>query len=189
MLSTIAQFVIQYGYIAVGIGCFFEGEIAVFAGMIAAREGALMVQGVFWAALVATFIGDNVWFQVGRVFGRPALVRRPRYRRKIARVEYLVDRYGAPVIIGFRFFYGLRYVTPFVLASLGIPTWRFALYDAAGVLLWTAVISVAAYYLAGAAEQALGWIQHAEIGLLATLAAGVLIAAIAVWLIRRRRRR
>lgn len=189
MLTTLAQFVLQYGYIAVGVGCFFEGELAVFAGMIGAQENALAPQGVFLAAFAATFISDNLWFQVGRIVGRPALTRRPRYRHKAARVEYLVDRYGAPVMIGFRFFYGLRYVTPFVLASLGIASWRFALYDAVGSLIWALTISVAGYYLAGVAEQAVGWIQHAEIGLLAALGAGVLVTLTIALVIRRRRRR
>lgn len=188
MLSTLAQFVAQYGYIAVGIGCFLEGEISVFAGMIAAREGILTPLGVFLTALIATYIADNFWFQIGRIFGRPALVKRPRYRRKAARVEYLVDRYGPVVMIGFRFFYGLRYVMPFVLASLGIASWRFALYDAIGVVLWSVTISIAAYYLAGIAERAVEWITHAEIGLLGGVAAAVLIAVCIALLLRRRRR-
>lgn len=189
MLSTIAQFAAQYGYIAVGFGCFFEGEIAVFAGMLAAREHVLTPEGVFLTALIATYISDNALFQAGRIWGRPALVKRPRYRRKAARVEYLVDRYGAPVMIGFRFLYGLRYVMPFVLASLGISSWRFALYDAIGTFIWSLAISVAAWYLAGIAERAVGWIVHAEMGLLIGLAAAVLIAICVMIYVRGRRSR
>ncbi len=184
MLSAFTQIVSQYGYVAVGVGCFFEGEIAVFAGMIAVHEHAMTIHGVFLAALVATFLGDNLWFQIGRLFGRTALIRRPHYRVKVMRVEYLVDRFGAPVMIGFRFFYGLRYVTPFVLASLGIASWRFAFYDAIAVFIWAVAISVAGYYLAGVAEQALAWIKHAEIGLLSTVGAATLITLIIVMIVR-----
>lgn len=188
MVETLSHLISQYGYFAVALGCFFEGEAAVLLGMLAAHREILTYGGVWIAATLGTMAGDNFWFHTGRIAGRPALARRPHWQAKIARVERLLSRYGPWVIIGFRFLYAVRTITPFVLGAVGISPWRFLFYDVIGTLIWSTTITIIAYFLAGAIQRAMGHIQNVEQALLVVVV--VIVSAVSVvYYVRRRRRR
>lgn len=185
MVETLSHLIANYGYIAIAAGCFFEGETAVLLGMLAAHKGILTEHYVWLAATLGTLIGDNIWFQIGHKMGRPALAKRPKWHAKATRVEALLERYGPVVMIGFRFLYAMRSITPFVLGSLGISPWRFLFYDVIGTLIWSTTVIIIAFYLADAVGRALGHIQNAEQALLVL----VVLFAVGGWLIYYWRRR
>ena len=184
MIETLQGLMGDYGAIAVAIGCLLEGETAILLGVFAVHRGMFPLEAVMIAAVVGTMIGDNVCFHIGRRIGRPALDRRPGWQPKIARVEGLLERHGAPVMIGFRFLYGLRYVTPFLLGSLGISPLRFFCFATLGTLIWVGTITFIGVHLAGAVDVALNHIQEVEKVLVAVVLVG---GAIAVGYYRMRR--
>ena len=51
-----------YGYAAVFIGCFFEGETILVLGAFAAHRGYLSLAGVCFAAFMGTFLGDQLYY-------------------------------------------------------------------------------------------------------------------------------
>ena len=185
MIAALGQLVAQYGYIAVAGGCFFEGEAAVLLGMFAVHEGYLSTHGVWLAAFIGTLIGDNIWLHIGRAMGRPAIARRPPWQARANRIEALVERRGALLIIGFRWIYAMRSLTPFVLGSVGVSPWRFLFFDVIGILIWATVMSLIGFYLAEALQQAL---RHIEIAELLLLVVAVLAATLGYLIYRRRRR-
>ncbi|RJS92551.1 DedA family protein [Salinisphaera sp. Q1T1-3] len=179
MIATLSDLIANYGYFAVAIGCFFEGEAAVLLGMMAATKGMLSPHGVWFAATIGTIIGDNIWFHIGHHMGQPALARRPKWHARATRVEALLGRYGPLIMIGFRFLYAMRSVTPFVLGSLGVSPWRFLFYDVIGTLIWSTSVTVVAWYLADGISRALSKIQNAE----QLMLIAVLVLAFGGWLI------
>ena len=174
MLDTLSHLIAQYGYLAIALGCFFEGETAVLLGMVAANKG-ILISGLVWlSATLGTIAGDNIWFHLGRRMGRPALARRPQWHAKATRVEALLERYGALIMIGFRFLYAMRSVTPFVLGSLGVSAWRFFFYDVIGTLIWSTTVSLIAVQLAHAVDKAVAHIQDIEqIALISVIVVGL----------------
>ncbi|MDA3920366.1 MAG: DedA family protein [Salinisphaera sp.] len=188
MVETLSHLISQYGYLAVAIGCFFEGETSVLLGMLAAHRGILTYGGVWTAATLGTMLGDNFWFHVGRITGRPALTRRPGWQAKATRVEVLLEKYGPLVMIGFRFLYAMRSITPFVLGALGTSPWRFLFYDLIGTLIWSTTITIIAYFLADAIQRALGHIQNVEQALLVLVLVVIAIVS-GLYYLRRRRRK
>jgi len=186
MVETLQHLIAQYGYFAIALGCFLEGETSILLGVFAAHRGILDAEGVWIAAICGTVFGDNLCFHIGRYMGRPALDKRPSWRPKVARVEVLLKHYGAPMMIGFRFLYGLRYVTPFVFGSLGISPLRFFIYDLIGTLLWASTITLIGVYLASAVQKALAHIQNVEQALVVIVILGALIGY-GVYRLRRRR--
>lgn len=187
MIHTLSHLIAQYGYFAIALGCFFEGETSILLGMLAAHKGILLGDYVWLSATVGTVLGDNLWFHIGRHMGRPALARRPRLYARATRIEALLERYGALVMIGFRFLYAMRSLTPFVLGSLGVSPWRFLFYDIIGTLIWSSVVTVAASYLADAIGEALANLQNAEQALL-VLFVLLMASGWLVYFLRRRRR-
>ena len=134
-----------YGVWAVLLGTFLEGESILVAGAIAARHGYMSIGSVLFAALVGSFTGDQLWFVLGRVYGRKFLLNRPKWKGRVAQVHRLLGRYHTAFILGFRFLYGLRSVAPFVLGTSSVPAQRFVPLNFLGALLWSLTVGGLGY--------------------------------------------
>ena len=134
-----------YGYYALFIGTFLEGEtILVLAGFLAHQE-YLELQWVILLAFLGSLSGDTLVFHLGRWKGRAFLARHPRWDKRAARVQRALDKYQYYVVLSFRFFYGLRNITPFVIGSTGFSPMRFFLLNATGAAIWAAVVGSGGY--------------------------------------------
>jgi membrane protein DedA with SNARE-associated domain len=152
---TIDHLISQYGYIALIIGTFFEGETILIAGGFAAHLGHLRLPWVMLAAFAGSLAGDQFYFYLGRLKGRAFLERRPRWKAKADRVTELVDRYRTPLMLGFRFMPGFRTVTPFTIGLTGVGKGRFLILNAIGGLFWAVTVSLIGYFFSFTAEAAL----------------------------------
>lgn len=134
-----------YGVWAVLIGTFLEGESILVAGAIAAHHGYMDIRLVLLAALIGSFVGDQLYFFLGRIYGRKFLLSRPKWSGRVEKVHRLLGRYHAAFILGFRFLYGLRTVAPFVLGTSTISAKRFVPLNFLGALLWSLTIGGMGY--------------------------------------------
>lgn len=75
--------------------------------------------------MLGSFLGDQLWFYLGRRHGSKLLERYPRYAASAARAQALLTKYDTPVILSVRFLYGLRTVLPFVIGMSNISLLRF----------------------------------------------------------------
>lgn len=176
MPHTIESFVQNYGYLAVFIGTLAEGEtILVVAGFLAHR-GYMELPGVWLAAFLGTFCSDQLFFYVGRLRGADFIARRPAWHARSQRVFDLLHRHQIWVILGFRFLYGMRTLTPLVIGASRIPPLRFLALNAVGAAVWAAVIGALGYLVGNAVETALGEVKRYEmVVLIAIVAVGVLV--------------
>lgn len=134
-----------YGYYALFIGTFLEGEtILVLAGFLA-HQGYMELRWVILLAFLGSLSGDTLVFHLGRWKGRGFLARRPSWDKRAARVQRALDKYGTYVVLSFRFFYGLRNFTPFVIGSTGFRPTRFFLLNATGAAIWAVVVGSGGY--------------------------------------------
>jgi len=178
--------ILSYGYPIVLLGTFLEGEtILVIAGFMAHR-GYLDLPWVMAAACVGSMCGDQLAFHLGRRGGARWLVGRPTWQRRAERVGMLLDRYQTPVVLGFRFLYGLRNVTPFVIGASGYSARRFFLLNAAGAALWSVTVAGGGYLFGRAIESLIDDVRTYEFRLLLLLAGGgALLWLIYQWRARR----
>lgn len=191
MIEWLQELILAYGYIAVAIGCFFEGETSILLGAIAAQQDVIWFPGVLIAGLIGTVIGDNAWFYAGRYMGKPFIARRPAWRARARYAGRLLDRYGAGLIIGVRFFYGLRSVIPFVIGAARVSPLKFFVFDFIGTVIWLTVIGLLMYFLGSAVGRALTALQSDRGGatlLIAGLALFAVFAALFAWRVRLERR-
>ena len=100
---TLEYLISQYGYIALFIGVFIEGETILIAAGFAARLGHLSLTWVILIAFAGSLAGDQFYFFLGRVRGKTFLQKRPRWEAKVKRAWALFEHYRTLVIVGFRF--------------------------------------------------------------------------------------
>lgn len=176
MLETLIG---RYGYLAIFLGTFLEGETILVLGGFAAHRGLLHLPGVMLAAFVGSLLSDQLFFFLGRRHGEALLARRPRWQAGIERVRGLLNRYSTGLILSFRFLYGLRNITPFALGMSDVSTARFVLLNAVGAALWAVAVTLLGWFVGEAAKQMLGHLERYERGIAVAIVA---VGAVAwVW--------
>ena len=179
------QLIADFGYLAVFIGTFLEGEAVLALGGVAAAHGYLSFWAVVGTAIVGGFLGDQACFFMGRRYGARVLARFPGLAAKAPRVQALLRRWDAGAVILLRFCYGLRIAGPIVIGTCGISPWRLALFNFIGVLVWAPLVAGIGYLAWQAIEQWIGRFRHVQIALLMV----VVLAVTVVWLAAQWRRR
>jgi membrane protein DedA with SNARE-associated domain len=182
---TVEQLIDQYGYLAILIGTFLEGETVLVLGGLAAQLGHLQLSNVIVAAFLGSFLGDQLYFFLGRTRGKSFIDRRPQWHGRIERMQRLLDRWGDGLVIGIRFLYGLRIAGPFLFGMGRISPLRFVILNMAGAALWASVVATLGFLFGHVAEWVFGDLEHYSMGLFV----GVLVLAVAIWLVHRYRSR
>lgn len=166
------QIISDYGYLALFILTFLEGEtVLVIAGFLA-FQGKLDLTWVILIAFLGTFAGDQTFFYLGRFKGIAFLEKRPLWHSKTDKVFDLLSRHQIKVVLGFRFLYGVRNVTPFVIGASRMHPGKFFVLNFMGALVWAAVVGYLGYQFGHLAEAMMGRIQKYEMYILAALIAG-----------------
>ena len=146
--------------------------VLVVSGALLAA-GNVSVAGVVLAAVLANLLGDGAWFYAGRRFGY-------RFMRLLCRIslspdscvrrgESLIGRWGGLSLVAAKFVPGVSVVAPPMAGALGMPVWRFIVFDIGAALVWTGLFL------------GLGWIFRDQIqDVLAMLAQAGGIATVAL---------
>ena len=164
----------RFGYLAVFVGTFLEGEaILVMAGFFAER-GYLNVFTVGIVAFVGAYLGHCFWFWLGRRHGVRLLDRSPRMKAHLGKGIRLFERYGAAAIVITQWLYGLRITCAVVVGMSRISLWKFMFYQGVSCAVWSVAITALGYYFGAAVEAVLGKAAHVEkIALLVIIAVAI----------------
>ena len=177
----------HYGYFALFVGAFLEGETVLVIAGFAAHRGYLSLPWVIVVAFLGTFVSDQMWFAIGRIRGRTFLENRPSWNARAERVRGMLQRHKLAVVLGFRFLYGLRNATPLVLGASGFRTSEFLILNGLGGALWAGVVSLAGYVFGQAMEAFFKDVRRYE----ALLVGLMVLVGVSIWAAHRlyRRRR
>lgn len=176
---SIAQLLADYGYLAVFAGCLLEGETILVLAGFAAYQGHLSLPVTLAIAFVAGTLGDQIFFWIGRSWGPWLMGRFPSMDERARRVNELLHRWDAPLIIGIRFMYGLRIVGPIAIGSSGVRPWRFAFFNVVGAAIWAPLVGGAGYLFGHAMEAMIGDLERfEEVGLVFIIVAGVVLTVV-----------
>jgi membrane protein DedA with SNARE-associated domain len=122
-----------------------------------AASGRVNVWLVIGAIVVGTLPVDLVWHEVGRRRGAQVLSRLCRLTLEpdicVRRTERLFMRFGVWTLLVAKFLPGLTTVLPPMAGAFGIPRLRFALFDAAGTVLWAGLWTAVGYIFSEAIEE------------------------------------
>jgi len=146
---SVEQLIADYGYLTILIGTFLEGEtIVILAGMaVASGIGNLQLPWVILCALTGSFTGDQFYYYVGRHWGPKVITKRPSWQQAAQKVYTHLHRHQYWLILTFRFYYGLRNVTPFVVGAARIPRLRFFTLNLIGAIIWAVAFTYGGLFL------------------------------------------
>ena len=178
------QFLQEFGYFALFLGTFFEGEtILVLAGFLAFR-GYMDLKLVMIVAFLGSYAGDQLWYFLGRKHGRKLLARKPRWQLMGDKALEHIRKHPDIWVLSFRFVYGLRSVMPVAIGLSGYPPLRFMLLNAVSALIWAAALAQAAFHLGTVLQTLLDDLARYELWILAAMA----LLGGGLWLRRRLKR-
>ena len=179
-LDSLAELISTYGYLAILIGTFLEGETILILGGFAAHLGYLELPLVIASGLTGSFVGDQFYFYIGRHFGPKIIAKRLSWQESAQKVYAHLHRHKNLLILTFRFFYGLRNVTPFAVGAAHISRTRFFTLNLIGAIIWAFSFGYAGYLFGEAFRLFLEDFKRYEIYVLLVL----VLAGVAFWLFR-----
>jgi membrane-associated protein len=134
---------------------FLPGDSLLFAAGALAATGAMRVEVLALATIIAAFLGNVVNYSIGRrvahMFHLDApdtRVHRFVKREHVQRAHQFFERHGGRAVVLARFVPIVRTFLPFVAGGAGMTYSMFTFYNAVGCLLWVGVC-VGAGYLFG----------------------------------------
>lgn len=183
-MPFILQLLVDYGYLAVFIGCLLEGETILVLAGFACHHGHLSMPVILAVAVVGATLGDQIFYWIGRYRGPALLARLPSLAQRAERVAASLKRYDGLVVMGVRFVYGLRIAGPIAIGAMRMPPRRFAAFNFFGAMLWAPLIASVGYLFGSALDALIGDVERIEL-IGTVLIVGI---ALAIALVRRWRR-
>jgi membrane protein DedA with SNARE-associated domain len=165
------------------------GETVFIAGAAYAGRGHLNVLLVGAVAFLAAVIGDSLGYLIGRIGGRPLVLRFGRCVRltpqRLDRIDGFIARHGSKIVVIARFVEGVRQLNGVVAGMSRMPWPRFVLFNTIGAAAWVAVWTTGGYFAGNHLNAITATIHRYQLW---AIAAAVL-ALIGYLLLRRARRR
>lgn len=177
------EFIQQYGYYAVFLFACIEGEIAVLTAGFLCHRGLMSLDLVILCAFFGTFMTEQCFFFLGRIYGAKILERYPKLAQKSEKIMQFLRKYNMMFIFGSRFVYGIRNFSPIAIGMAGIHPAKFSACNIPAAFIWSVIVAGAGYFFSNALESAKKHMHVAEVVLLLLACLGFVI-----YLYKRRRK-
>jgi membrane protein DedA with SNARE-associated domain len=180
------EFISRYGYAAIFVFTFFEGESVLIAAGFLAYRGYLDLNLVIIVSALASYIGHGTFFLIA-LHKREAFIK---YTQKLIKVnlsklESLMARYGIASIFISQWIYGFRLMSAAVLGLSRMGKKKYFTFLLISCLTWAAICTYGGYYFGVTLKNIIGDMKKYE----PYIVIGVLSAGFIIWLIRDVRKR
>lgn len=193
MMETVHGLIESYGLLAVFLGCMAEGESAAILGGFFAHQGIFVLWQAYLVAFVGAFLGDNIFFALGRLYADHPYVVRLRSKPGFAHAYAMLQKHPNIFVLSNRYIYGLRLVGGIAAGFSSIPVPRFLLLNGLSALVWAGIFCTLGYVFGLGAEHLIGdtVMRHQKIlvGIAVAVAVGVAAYMLARYVERRERAR
>ncbi|TCB34883.1 DedA family protein [Acinetobacter sp. ANC 4910] len=130
----------HYGYFAVIIGSFFEGETILMLGAYAVHQHVLNFWLLIVSAMIGGFIGDQLYYQIGKRYGYDFIDQRPKLKQRFQKASVLIENYPTLSILLMRFAWGLRTILPMIIGIKQYPVLRYMVINLLACFIWAFVV-------------------------------------------------
>lgn len=135
----------HYGYIALFIGTFLEGETVLFLAGFLAHRGYFDLPKVVAIAFIGAYTGHMFFYCLGRWQGNRLLFKAAFIRRNFAQVKDFLERYGPLGILFIQFLYGTRIIGALTFGALRMQPRRFLFWEFLVTLFWASLVGGLGY--------------------------------------------
>jgi len=136
----------EYGYIILFAWSILEGEIGlIMAGLLCHTNDMWLPIAIFVAGL-GGFVGDQIYFYIGRYNKNYVYTKFKGQRRKFALAHLLLKKYGWPIIFAQRYMYGMRTVIPISIGLTRYDAKLFAFINLISAWVWASITIVPIWY-------------------------------------------
>jgi len=174
------------------VGSLVPGSTIILALSALVPGGELKLWAVLVAAIAGATVGNGTAFWIGHRQQREILSVWPlrNYPGVVAQSEAFFHSRGALAVFFARFVPPIRAFVPVTAGALGMPPLRFYGVNIPAILVWACAHVLPGVLAVSALHEYAGLPHHQHVGkhlwMLAVLG-GALVAAVAIWMIRRRR--
>src|SRR6266576_3213118 len=194
-LQLIEHYMLVYGYWAVFFGVMLEnagvpvpGETILLIAGYFASTGKFNIAFVMLVAASGAVVGDNIGFAIGHHYGRSFLLRVGRFffltPKRLEYMEGYFARHGNKTILVARFITGLRVFAALLAGASKMP-WRvFLVYNMAGAVLWSFVITLLGYLFGQSLPLLVKWVGRTGTVLLIV----AIVLGLFAWRVQRHRK-
>ncbi|MCW5772067.1 MAG: DedA family protein [Rhodospirillaceae bacterium] len=168
-MEEIAHLIHEYGFLFYGITflwTFLEGEtFVIFAGALSVpgiggfAKPPIDIYFLILAAWLGSFCGDQLYFFLGRKFGKRILHRFPRIQGGVQIAIDLLHKYHTTFILTYRYMYGVRNFASLGMGMTDLSWPRFAVLNFISAFLWANSFAWGGYLLGHFASGLLGQIN------------------------------
>lgn len=113
--------------------------------IIAAHQGFLNICLLVILAIIATILSDVLYFNLGKHKANQ-WISKCKYANKFNIVKERLEKNKTKMLIGYRFIYGMRVITPLVLGSQDLAFFKFLEYSFVSTIIWCIVIVGIGYF-------------------------------------------
>jgi membrane protein DedA with SNARE-associated domain len=141
----VEEFLDQFGYIALSVGTFFEGEIAILIASSLIHTGFFEGHYTVLFGFAGSFISDWLYYLIGRFNGKYFIEKRPGLKAKVAPVQHFFEANQLQILLSYRFLYGFRVIIPLVIGMSAVKPRQFLFYTLISGLFWASTVSFVGY--------------------------------------------
>jgi membrane protein DedA with SNARE-associated domain len=139
------QFLNEYGYLALTVGTFFEGETAILVASSLISQGLFGIPATIFFGFAGSFISDWIYYGIGYYNGKYFLSKRPKLQQKLVPVQNFFRKNSTQILLSYRFLYGFRIIIPISIGLSKIKPSKFLLFSIVSGVLWASVVSSIGY--------------------------------------------
>ncbi len=150
----------KYGYIILFVWSIFEGETGLVMAGVLAHQGYMNLALAIVVAAIGGFIGDQIYFYLGRINKDWVLKEFKAHRRKFAKARLLLKKYGGWIIFIQRFIYGMRTIIPMTIGLSGYDPKKFAIINFISAFIWASITILLSYYFGEEILKILKWLKE-----------------------------
>ncbi len=172
-----------------GLGVPLPEDISLILGGWLAHKGAANLPIMMVVGFAGILVGDSLIFNFGRKLGKNVGSKPGGFFARIitpekrAKVEGLFEKHGQKIVMIARFMPGVRAVTYFTAGSVGMPYWRFILWDGLAALLSAPVFVFLGYHFGSELDLLIDRLKEGQTYVLG----GVAVIGVAWFMWRRRK--
>lgn len=148
-----------WGYVILFFWGILEGELGLIFAGLAVHDGKMQLLASIFVAGFGGFVGDQIYFYIGR-FNRKGIQENFKsQRRKFALANLLLQKYGWSIIFIQRYMYGMRTIIPMSIGTTRYNAMKFAIINLLSAQVWAAITILLTWYFGKEIFIVLDWFK------------------------------